>query len=527
MASIRALRRRTLIAASCLALVAATPLTGVAQGSEPAESPVVPPAVAASPQALLAPAVDGLDWRRCTTPGLPRATRCAWLTVPRDWADPQAGETYRIRVARIPATGTRIGVLTFNPGGPGGSGVGAIGGVASILPASVRQSFDLVAWDPRGVGESEPRLATCEITSPDLPATGPIDVDAIATATVAAISEANLACLAANPDDADYVGTWQVIRDLDALRAALGESKLTFWGMSYGTTVGRAYAQAFPGRLRALVLDGAISPAPTIHSYMREHIWDDVTAVERMLAALGAPRIATYHRAARYLEDQVLRFVGGYTINRWEFIGTLMGMAAYQQAWGDVGELLDEVRRALGNPRERTSERGDRIAGIVAEGQSPDPLVPQFSPLQSSTYDPLFAFVNCADMPDRPSAAAIAAAGLEAIGVGGTGYLIGVLGEGSACSGLPTIGTALPGLTEVIRAAPRPVVVNSVADNRTPYLGARALANAFASAPMVVYDGTQHVTYGRISGCVNAPVTRYLLTLRLPARSVACPLAYR
>ena len=458
--------------------------------------------------------------------GLSDSVRCTSLRVPRSWAEPESPGTYRISVARIRATGPRIGVLTFNTGGPGGEGVRSIDSVHKQLPDQVRRSFDLVAWDPRGVGGSEPTLATCRISYPEPPASGPVDVESLTAQWVDALTEANQSCLELNRAHANNVGTWQVVRDLDALRAALGERQLTFWGMSYGSTVGRGYAQAFPERVRALLLDGAIDPAPSIHSYMREHIWSDMTGVIRMLGALGSSYTQTYLRAMRYLDKRTLRFSGGRVINRWDFVLYLSGAASYQSAWPDVTEFLDRVRLALNSTRQRTAENGARLAALMTSGEAVDPLVPAQVWRSTERYDPLFVFVNCSDMHDRPPVESIARAGQQAMAVGGTGYLLPPMNEGAACSGLPRLGTALPGLQSILRISTRPVIVNAVGDNRTPYQGARELANVFARAPMVLYDGTQHVSYGRVSECINAPVTRYLLTQVGPAQSVACPLEY-
>jgi len=484
----------------------------------------VPPAtVSATPAGVTSTSPDRLRWSDCRNDELSDAVRCSWLKVPRDWARPDTSGTYRIRVARIPASGPRIGVLTFNPGGPGGSGVELIELVHSLLPKSIRRSFDFIGWDPRGVGQSAPALKPCEFISPKFAPTGAIDVDAYAQAMFNAFSDANTECLRLNKTHAQNLGTWQVIRDLNALRASLRVEKISLWGMSYGTTIGRAYAQTFPHRLRALVLDGAIDPAPTMHSYMREHIWDDYTAVQRMLGAFGPSYVKTYLRAMRYLDKRVLRFPGGRTLNRWEFGSFLTDQAAYQGSWTDVRRFLDQVRRALNSTNQRTAVAGARIHQWVNEPPI-DPLTQRIRPMSSARYEPLMAFVNCSDMHDRPTPQALAAAGRQAVGVGGTPYLTPALVEGAACSGLPPLGRALPGLRTTFRLSPRPVVINAVADNRTPYQGARALANVFARSPMVIYDGTQHVSYARVSHCINAPVTRYLLTLELPATSVACPL---
>ena len=469
-----------------------------------------------------------LDWRPCSDEDLPARARCTWVTVPRDWAEPSTSGTYRIRVARIAAVRDRIGVLTFNPGGPGGAGVGLLDLVYQWLPPEARDRFDVVAWDPRGVGRSEPQLRPCTWNQPTFPATGPIDVTALTQEWYDAVAQANEECASLNAEHVGNLGTWQVIRDLDAIRSALGERQITLWGMSYGTTVGRAYAQAFPSRLRALVLDGAIDPAPSMHSYMREHIWSDVTAVQRMLGAFGGRYTKTYNRAMRYLEENVLTSEGD-TLTRWQFGFYMQALSTRQGSWPAAMKVLDQVERALADPRERTAERVKRLADLMDLSQlpdwSPDPLPTQAG--KSNEFNSILGFVNCSDMHDRPSVEALARAGSEAIGVGGTSYLVPVLREGAQCAGLPPLGRSLPGLTTILRLSPRPVVINAVADNATPYLGARELANAFARAPMVVYDGTQHVAYGRTSACVDRPVTNYLVSLTLPPRSTVCPLAWR
>ena len=150
------------------------------------------PAGAAPTGAESMPATQAnLDWRPCSDEVLPARARCTWVTVPRDWAEPLTSGTYRIRVARIAAVGDRIGVLTFNPGGPGGAGVSLLDVVYRWLPAQVRDRFDVVAWDPRGVGRSEPELRPCTWQRPTFPATGPIDVTALAQEWYDAVAQAN------------------------------------------------------------------------------------------------------------------------------------------------------------------------------------------------------------------------------------------------------------------------------------------------------------------------------------------------
>jgi pimeloyl-ACP methyl ester carboxylesterase len=406
------------------------------------------------------------------------------------------------------------GVLIFNPGGPGAAGLDFLGFVQRQLPKEVRDSFDIVAFDPRGIGASQPKLTNCRTPEPRLPATGSVDWRAVTSTYVDAMSEALQECLAANESDAQFVGSWQVIRDIDALRRALGEEKISFWGMSYGTTLGRAYAQQFPQRLRALVLDGTITPTPAIGDYAREHIWDDATAIQTMLGAFGAKTKRAYRYVMKYLDKNVVPTSGGGVLTRWEVSGYLVGNAAYQTSWKESKKEINALYDALRKSRAVTREQARRITSDAitarAEGGS----------------NPAFHFINCSDMHDRPSAQVIAGAAEQAAKVGGTALGFPPIGEGVQCAGLPPLGKSVPPLAGTLRLPTPPVIVNAVGDNRTPWLGARATANAFTGSSMVSYAGTQHVTYGGPSACVDAAVTPYLLYRTLPPRSVACPLVY-
>ena len=475
------------------------------------------PAVAATDPApapvAQAKADPDLKWKKCHGANLERA-ECASLTVPRDWARSDSG-TYRIAVARIPAeVAPTRGVLIFNPGGPGGDGLGALEFVQRRLPQEVRDSFDIVAFDPRGVGKSQPKLTNCPTPEPTFPATGPVDWQAVTAANVDEMSVALQECLAVNEADAPFVGSWQVIRDIDALRRALGADKISFWGMSYGTTLGRAYAQQFPQRLRALILDGAITPTPTIGDYAREHIWDDATAIQTMLGAFGAKTTRGYRTVMNYLDRNVLTTEEGDELTRWDVSGVLVNYAAYQTRWEQAKEIINELYDVIRSSRTITREQFERLQA--------DSITPR----EEAGSNPAYFFVNCSDMHDRPSSQVIAAAAEQAAKVGGTALGSTPLAEGGQCAGLPPLGRSVPPLAGTLRLPTPPVIVNSVGDNRTPWLGARETANGFTGSSMITYAGTQHVTYGGPSACVDAAVTPYLLYRTLPPRSVACPLVY-
>ena len=241
--------KRRLIAfplAAALAAGCGTPLTG---------TPVAEPA--AGP-----PTVQPVAWQRCDGGDLPPSAQCGRLTVPVDYTRPD-GATATMALIRFPATGTKIGSLVVNPGGPGESGVELAANLVDALPGTVRQRFDLVGFDPRGVGRSTPAV-TCNSDADNDAIRADPQVD-YSPAGVAHIEETEKRfaqrCLdKTGRDFLASVGTADVARDLDRLRAALGDEKLTYLGYSYGTLIGSAYAEAYPDKVRAMILDGVVNP---------------------------------------------------------------------------------------------------------------------------------------------------------------------------------------------------------------------------------------------------------------------------
>ncbi len=458
-----------------------------------------------------------LNWRGCGS-SLPSTTRCSTLVVPRDWGSKKVAGTYSIAVARIPASNPaeRIGVLTFNPGGPGSASLSNISWVYSLLPTKVRERFDLVAWDARGVGMSQPSIGGCNGKSASPPKTGPIDWAKWVRKYVEAQAATAEQCLTANSEHAPYIGTWQLVNDLDALREALGEDTLTFWGMSYGTTVGRAYAQYFPTRVRALLLDGVISPVSTIELWAREHTWDDPAAIDTMLGAFGGDYRAKYDAVFDALDAKTLPDGNGGRITRWSAGQSIIQWASFQTTWSSARYLIDQLYAAI---RGRSADI--RMAAAERAGDALDT-----TPAAKGWFDPQFTYVNCADMPDRPSIEALTEIAEKGYAAGGVPVAQSALREGAWCAGVPKLGRPLGQVTSPITLTTPPLIANSIADNRTPWTAALEMAAAFPGAGLVRYGGTHHIIYGRIGSCINTPITKYLTKLKVPQTEVRCPLAW-
>lgn len=446
---------------------------------------------------------------------LPARTRCAELTVPLDWQSPDDDRTIVIAV-RVTRGRTSTGGLTWNPGGPGGSAIDSFPALYAVFPRTVKDAFDFITWDPRGVGLSEPKLQGCsEMPYVEPPTTGPVDWLAywqeISDIEGAAAAE----CFAANPDVAPYLGTWQVIRDLDALRVALGYQRWNYWGMSYGTRIGRAYAQAFPNSLRALIQDGPVMANESITRFGATSPAASHTAF-LVFAAVEGRRL--YHKIRvvhQYLADQVIP-MGKFELDRWMFQSNLNFTLRKPNLIPEARKLVNTTYNYVTADTNREQRRAQRALRPLVERTTPDPVSDQY----------LIRFINCADYADRPTVSTLASMSASAERSFGTAYGLDVL-RSALCLGLPS-GYSPPvdmGDSTVTLRNP-PLFLLASGDAGTPWVWGRSLANTFARARAVTLNSTEHVSFFRTpSTCVKDIAERYLLTLQRPRRDVFCPFA--
>ncbi|MEU4410244.1 alpha/beta hydrolase [Streptosporangium sp. NPDC023963] len=286
------------IAAAMVATVAAVaPMSAEARIGTP--EPAVAEAGAAAPA-----------WGECppTAPGGitrdPRQ-RCATVRVPLDYRAPR-GRSIEIAISRIGTAqpGSRRGILLSNPGGPGGSGLDLPSRLAVVLPPEVLNQYDLIGFDPRGIGHSAP--VTCGLDLMEqftllLPYPAP---DGGIERNVAFARDTAAACAEHSGDLLPFITTANTARDMDRIRAALGEPKLSYFGLSYGTYLGAVYLSLFPGRGDRIVMDSAVDPGLAWRDMWRT--WNEAVAVRLPdLLAFAAERDAVYHLGAT--PDEVRR----------------------------------------------------------------------------------------------------------------------------------------------------------------------------------------------------------------------------
>ncbi|MDQ1713757.1 MAG: hypothetical protein QOE45_3207, partial [Frankiaceae bacterium] len=225
-------------------------------GNDATNAGDVPPAVVAASVAQYAK--RRLDWHGCGD-----GFDCADLTVPLDYARPD-GETIKVAVIRLKARkqSQRIGSVVLNPGGPGGSGVEFARSARQLLPGEILDRFDTVSFDPRGVGKSAPVDCLGDADLDKLLAADPTPDDAAERSALFDLNKGlATACQRKSAKLLPHLGTVDAARDMEVLRAVLGDPKLTYVGFSYGTVLGARYAQQFPTHIRAFVLDGAVDPS--------------------------------------------------------------------------------------------------------------------------------------------------------------------------------------------------------------------------------------------------------------------------
>ncbi|MCX5212061.1 alpha/beta hydrolase [Kitasatospora sp. NBC_00240] len=499
--------------------------------SPPSSGPASSPSSSARPVAGAAPATplealpaeipaalagyygQKLSWQPCDT-----GFECTTFKVPLDYAKPAGGDISLTAARRLSdGSSKRIGSLLLNPGGPGGSAIEYLEAAAGGYDAGVRGAYDLVGLDPRGVGRSSP--VGC-LSGERMDAYTEVDItpddQAETDALVKADKEFADACRQTSGALLGHVSTVEAARDMDVLRALLGDDQLHYVGKSYGTYLGATYAGLFPARVGRLVLDGAMDPSLDSVAGNRTQAGGFETAwaafAKDCVKRDGCPVGSTEQQAGERL-DALFKSIDAQPLAT----GSGRRLTESQATTGVIEAmyaefLWPELRSALTD-----AEAGDG-SGLLKLSDS------YYNRDEDGSYPNLmFAnmAVNCLDLPAPFGAPADVQRSVPDFEQASPHFGRDMAWMALACGYWPVAATGAPHTVRAAGAAPI-VVVGTVRDPATPYAWAQSLAGQLESGRLITYDGDGHTAYGRHNTCVDGAVNRYLLTGQAPDNGLSC-----
>lgn len=477
-----------------------------------------PDAAPPPPSATVPPAP--IQWSRCeATAELTADTECAMLQVPVDYSKPGDAAAH-IALIRFPATGRRIGSLVINPGGPGGSGIDAAAGLVDSLPKQIRQRFDLVGFDPRGVGLSTPAIR-CNTDEQNDAARADPQVD-YSPAGIEHIesTEKDFArrCLENTGEEfLANVGTVNVARDLDMLRGALGEPKLTYLGYSYGTLIGSAYAEEFGANVRAMILDGAVDPtvdpvdsnvaqSASFQKAFNDYAADCAKSAACPLGTDPAKAVDVYRTLVDPLVTAPAPTADPRGLGYSDAVTATMDAMYSPSLWPDLTKGLSELAKGHGDG---LLVLADSYLNRDAHGH------------YNNSGDAETA-INCVDQPpitDRARAADQDRRAREAAPFMSYGQFTGNAPL-DTCAFWPVPSTSTPH-KPVVSGLPPVLVVSTTDDPATPYQAGVDLAEELGGA-LLTFQGTQHTVVFEGNTCIDGYAEKYLIDLTLPPQGARC-----
>jgi pimeloyl-ACP methyl ester carboxylesterase len=456
-----------------------------------------------------------LDWAACRGAS-EEGDRCARLTVPLDYRQP-GGRTIEISVLKVPASGTRIGSLLVNPGGPGAPGTSYAAGRGTWFGDPLLEHFDIVGFDPRGTGDSEPVDCLSDVAfnrylAGNPAPTTPADIAAFRTRQQRLVT----GCSRLSGVLAAHVSTVEAARDMDILRAALGERTTDYLGASYGTKLGATYAQLFPQRVGRFVLDGAIDPELGARATTLEQAKGFQTAldayaancVESSVGCFLGKDVASVGKSISSLLDQISEHplpAGDRVLTAGDAYYGISATLYNRDYWILLSAGL---RAALAGDGSVLMQLADAYADRNADGTFKSNLLEAFTN------------ITCLDDPFSIPYSKVPAqfpAFDRASPVFGRTFAWSL----TMCDGFkPRSDEPVPTI-DAAGAAPI-VVIGTTRDPATPYRWAVALAHQLDSGVLISRDGDGHTGYHKGNPCVDNAVESYLVSGEVPRNDLSC-----
>lgn len=503
------MRRTRLIAAAAATVLATTGVLGgcsLLPGGPEATAPATGDQAPPEGQDALAPFYSQqIDWSQC------QGGECGTLEVPMDYAAPDGG---KIKLALFRAKARkqsgRLGSLVVNPGGPGGSGVEYAQYADFIVSGQIRDRFDIVGFDPRGVGRSHPIDCVSDAELDDFLGIDPTPDDPAEVTEVRAAGKSFAEACGKNAGPLlGHVSTRDVARDLDVLRSALGDGKLTYLGKSYGTYLGATYIDMFPDRAGRMVLDGVLPPdiTSTEMNIGQAKGFDQATrawaedCVDQGQCPLGSnvdEVLEAMKKGLRQLDSNPVTTTDGFELTEgWGTLGVARAM--YEQGlWSTLTTSLVDLKQG----------RGDKLASLAMDyaDRHPD------GSYKGNIMEVIYA-VNCVDRPEPTGTEAERAQQevRDAAPIWGEAMSWG----SGACESWPVEASGEP--KKVTGEGAEPIlVVGTTRDPATPYEWAQRLNDQLKNSALITHEGDGHTAYMRQNACVDKAVDAYWLTGNLP-----------
>ncbi|TFD91391.1 alpha/beta hydrolase [Cryobacterium serini] len=456
-----------------------------------------------------------LQWDDCGD-GL----QCTEASAPLDYSDPAAGDISLALVRQVATGNDRIGSLLVNPGGPGGSGYDFIkDSLDFATDATLQESFDVVGFDPRGVGRSS-AVSCYDSSAMDEYLYGLTTAERGTDAWIAELAASSDAFAAACAQQTGpllgTVDTKSAARDLDLLRAVLGDTHLNYLGYSYGTFLGATYAELFPEKVGRLVLDGAVDPSTSnfevtktqavgFENALRAYLTDCLEGKDCPFRGSVDSAMTTIGALLNSVDASPITATDGRQLGGNALLTAIIYPLYQATAWPQLSTMLDTV---LHGSADGAFQFADAYNGRDADGNYTD----------NSTES--FMAINCIDYSYNadPTVMRAQAAELEAAApVIGPFMSFGDIG----CANWPYKFTGER--TEIHASGAAPIlVVGTTNDPATPYIWAQKLAEQLDSGSLVTYTGEGHTAYNKSNSCVNDAVDSYLVDGIVPASDPQC-----
>ncbi len=459
-----------------------------------------------------------VDWTACAN-----GMTCGTIDAPMDWFTPGDGRSIEVSMIVRPADGEAWGTMLYNPGGPGGSGLEYVRDYGEYLVApEVLEHYNLVGFDPRGVGQSTPITCYDDPSTlydylyeiPEGPAPEPLSDEDLQQQLDDA-AEFGDACLQFTGEALEFMGTEQAASDMDLIRALVGEERLHYLGVSYGTLLGATYADLFPEHVGRFVLDAAVAPDATdadgtlfqaggfelaLRNWMTDCLGSGSCPFDAGDVDGGMRQVGELLTA---LEASPIPASDGRELGSSSMFTAIAANLYSPQQWGTLQSVFADV---LAGEADSAFVEADRYYGVNGDGTFAD-----------NSFEALIG-VNCLDAPAVTDFAEVRA-NAEAIRQVAPTLWQAFTGM-STCAAWPFEATREPHVITAPGAEPI-VVIGGINDPATPYEQSVTLAEQLESGVLITVDAEGHSQYNQGNACVDEPVNEYFLTGTAPAGDIA------